>query len=114
MAQYPLNQLVSASNATYVTNTSGSITAANVRGLNETWISSSALLTGSNTFNGDQLINGGLEATNITSDNSIIDLKSDFILNSDVTKLIEAESIQTSMLSYGYAQSLSRLQRFLR
>ena len=56
MAIYSQPQLISASNATYVTNTSGSITAANVRGLNTNWISSSALLSGSNLFRGNQSI----------------------------------------------------------
>ena len=63
MAQYTQAQLISASNATYVTNVSGSITAADVRTLNESWISSSALLSGSNTFVGNQTIVGGLTAS---------------------------------------------------
>jgi hypothetical protein len=68
MAQYTQAQLISASNATYVTNTSGSITAADVRSLNNTWISSSALVSQSNTFNGNQIISGGLDVTgNLTA-----------------------------------------------
>ena len=62
MALYTSQQLISASNATYVTNTSGSITAADVRTLNTTWISSSAILSGSNTFTGNQTIDGTLTA----------------------------------------------------
>ena len=44
MAIYTQTQLLSASNATYVTNASNDITAANVRVLNTDWISSSVLL----------------------------------------------------------------------
>ena len=58
MSQYNQAQLISASNATYVTNTSGLITAADVRALNSDWISSSALVNQSNTFTGDQTIVG--------------------------------------------------------
>lgn len=63
MAQYTAQQLVSASNATYVTNTSGLVTAADVRTLNDSWISSSALLSGSNTFIGNQIVNGYISAS---------------------------------------------------
>ena len=62
MSIYNAQQLISASNATYFTNTSGSITAADVRGLNTNWISSSALLSGSNSFVGNQTISGSLTA----------------------------------------------------
>ena len=62
MSIYNSQQLISASNATYFTNTSGSITAADVRGLNDNWISSSALLSGSNSFVGNQTISGSLTA----------------------------------------------------
>jgi len=62
MAQYTKSQLVSASNATYFTNTSGGISASAVRDLNDSWISSSALLSGSNTFIGNQIISGSLTA----------------------------------------------------
>ena len=62
MAQYTKSQLVSASNATYFTNTSGGISASAVRDLNDSWISSSALLSGSNTFIGNQIISGTLTA----------------------------------------------------
>jgi len=61
MAQYTKSQLVSASNATYFTNTSGGISASAVRDLNDSWISSSALLSGSNTFIGNQIISGNLD-----------------------------------------------------
>ena len=63
MAQYTKSQLVSASNATYFTNTSGGISASAVRDLNDSWISSSALLSGSNTFIGNQIISGNLDIT---------------------------------------------------
>jgi hypothetical protein len=63
MSQYNQAQLISASNAAYVTNTSGLITAANVRQLNSDWISSSALVNQSNTFTGDQTIIGNLTAS---------------------------------------------------
>lgn len=61
MAIYNASLLISASNATYFTNTTGGIAAVDVRGLNESWISSSALLTGSNTFVGNQIISGNVD-----------------------------------------------------
>jgi hypothetical protein len=56
MAIYNQQQLTSASVATYFTNVYGGISASAVRDLNYNWISSSALLTGSQTFNGTQTI----------------------------------------------------------
>ena len=61
MSQYTKAELISASNATYFTNTSGGISASAVRDLNDTWISSSALLTGSNIFVGDQIVSGNID-----------------------------------------------------
>ena len=63
MPQYTKAQLISASNATYFTNTSGGISASAVRDLNDSWITSSALLSGSNTFIGSQIISGSLTAS---------------------------------------------------
>jgi len=63
MAIYNASLLISASNATYFTNTTGGIAAVDVRGLNESWISSSALLTGSNTFVGNQIVTGSVTIT---------------------------------------------------
>jgi hypothetical protein len=60
MAVYNQNQLISASNATYTTNGANEITAADVRNLNNSWVSSSALISGSNTFYNDQIISGSL------------------------------------------------------
>jgi len=60
MAVYNQNQLISASNATYTTNGANEITAAAVRSLNNSWVSSSALISGSNTFYNDQIISGSL------------------------------------------------------
>jgi hypothetical protein len=56
MAIYNASLLISASNATYFTNVTGGIAAVAVRSLNDSWISSSALLTGSQTFVGTQTI----------------------------------------------------------
>lgn len=68
MAIYNASLLISASNATYFTNVTGGIAAVAVRDFNDTWISSSALLTGSNTFNGNQTINGDLTVhTNVVN-----------------------------------------------
>ena len=61
MAIYNASLLISASNATYFTNTTGGIAAVDVRTLNDSWISSSALLTGSNTFVGNQIISGNVD-----------------------------------------------------
>lgn len=61
MAQYTKQQLISASNAAYFTNVYGGISASAVRDLNDSWISSSALLSGSNTFIGNQIISGNLD-----------------------------------------------------
>jgi hypothetical protein len=61
MAIYNASLLISASNATYFTNVTGGIAAVAVRGFNDTWISSSALLTGSNTFVGNQIISGNVD-----------------------------------------------------
>jgi hypothetical protein len=60
MAIYNQQQLISASNATYFTNVYGGISASAVRDLNYSWISSSALLSGSQTFVGDQIISGNV------------------------------------------------------
>ena len=60
MSQYNQSTLISASNAVYVTNTSGQITALSVRKLNSDWISSSALVAQTNTFLGNQNISGSL------------------------------------------------------
>jgi len=60
MAQYNASQLISASNATYVTNVTGNITAADVRTLNDSWVSSSAILSDNNTFSGNQIISGNV------------------------------------------------------
>ena len=61
MAIYNASLLISASNATYFTNVTGGIAAVAVRDLNSSWISSSALLTGSNTFVGNQIISGNVD-----------------------------------------------------
>ena len=61
MAIYNASLLISASNATYFTNVTGGIAAVAVRDFNDTWISSSALLTGSNTFVGNQIISGNVD-----------------------------------------------------
>ena len=61
MAIYNASLLISASNATYFTNVTGGIAAVDVRNFNDTWISSSALLTGSNTFVGNQIISGNVD-----------------------------------------------------
>jgi hypothetical protein len=45
MSTYNQNQLTSASNATYIDNNSGSITPTSVRSLNDSWISSSVLIS---------------------------------------------------------------------
>ena len=63
MAIYNQQQLTSASVATYFTNVYGGISASAVRDLNTNWISSSALLSGSNTFNGNQLVVGDISAS---------------------------------------------------
>ncbi len=61
MAIYNASLLISASNATYFTNVTGGIAAVAVRSLNDSWISSSALLSGSNTFVGNQIISGNVD-----------------------------------------------------
>jgi hypothetical protein len=61
MAIYNASLLISASNATYFTNVTGGIAAVAVRDLNDSWISSSALLSGSNTFVGNQIISGNVD-----------------------------------------------------
>ena len=63
MAQYTSAQLISASNATYFTNTSGQISASAVRDLNVNWVSSSAMLSGSNTFLGNEIISGNIDVS---------------------------------------------------
>jgi hypothetical protein len=60
MAIYNAQQLTSASVATYFTNVYGGISASAVRDLNNNWISSSALLSGSQTFYGNQNISGNI------------------------------------------------------
>ena len=61
MAIYNASLLISASNSTYFTNVTGGIAAVDVRALNESWISSSALVSGSNTFVGSQIISGNVD-----------------------------------------------------
>ena len=63
MAIYNQAELQAASDSTYVSNGAQLITAATVRTLNDSWISSSALLRDNNTFEGNQIINGNLTVT---------------------------------------------------
>jgi len=98
MAQYTKSQLVSASNATYFTNTSGGISASAVRDLNDSWISSSALLSGSNTFQGNQIISGSLTAQ----------LQANYIWLGDSNGYNQA--VATSSISLQGAQGIQGLQ----
>jgi hypothetical protein len=98
MAQYTKSQLVSASNATYFTNTSGGISASAVRDLNDSWISSSALLSGSNTFIGNQIISGTLTAQ----------LPANYIWLGDSNGYNQA--VATSSISLQGAQGIQGLQ----
>jgi hypothetical protein len=84
MAILTPSELVSASNATYFDNISGSITPTSVRSLNDNWISSSILAsqtgsfatTGSNSFLGNQTISGSVAISGsyfqITASNGIV------------------------------------------
>jgi len=98
MAQYTKSQLVSASNATYFTNTSGGISASAVRDLNDSWISSSALLSGSNTFIGNQIISGTMTAQ----------LPANYIWLGDSNGYNQA--VATSSISLQGAQGIQGLQ----
>jgi hypothetical protein len=98
MAQYTKQQLISASNATYFTNVNGGISASAVRDLNDSWVSSSALLSGSNTFIGNQIISGTMTAQ----------LPANYIWLGDSNGYNQA--VATSSISLQGAQGIQGLQ----
>jgi len=98
MAQYTKQQLISASNAAYFTNVYGGISASAVRDLNDSWISSSALLSGSNTFIGNQIISGTMTAQ----------LPANYIWLGDSNGYNQA--VATSSISLQGAQGIQGLQ----
>ena len=98
MAQYTKQQLISASNATYFTNVYGGISASAVRDLNDSWVSSSALLSGSNTFIGNQIISGTMTAQ----------LPANYIWLGDSNGYNQA--VATSSISLQGAQGIQGLQ----
>ena len=104
MSQYNQAQLISASNATYVTNITGQITAADVRTLNTDWISSSALVAQTNTFLGNQIISGSLTAS----------LQTGYIWvgnGSNTTLAVPTSSLQTNITVYSIPYYYVKLKK---